>query len=227
MPACRLPSKSYDGERGRIVDSKNPRESATENPTMPVDRKRKPRKPSRDEGPSDAEIKRFAEELRPLILRIEECKRILRHMPHPHKPRFVTTIERHGKRLDREIDRLLPNRDAHDDFYRDIFIGEGFRHADEVRLPSGERATLEQARTVLDCREKLRGRPLSRPAVKAVRREVVDRLYKALVWFGTEQTDNFRWALTRAHYRWHSYERLVSVFAISALFPARLKGVQS
>lgn len=29
MPACRLPPKRYDGERGWIVDSKNPRESAT------------------------------------------------------------------------------------------------------------------------------------------------------------------------------------------------------
>ena len=194
---------------------------------MPVDRKRKPRKPSRDEGPSDAEIKRFAEELRPLILRIEECKRILRHMPHPHKPRFVTMIERHGKRLDREIDRLLHDRDAHDDFYRDIFIEEGFRHADEVRLPPGERATLEQARAVLDCRESLRNRPLSRPAVKAVRREVVDRLYKALAWFGTEQPDNFRWVASRARDPRYSYGRLVSVMAISACIPARLKGVQS
>ena len=193
---------------------------------MPVDRKRKPRKPSRAEEPSDVEIKRFAEKLRPLILQIEEYKQILRHIPHPHKPRFVTTIERHGKRLDREIDRLLPDRDTHDDFYRDIFVEEGFRHADEVRLPPGERATLEQSRIVLDCRERLRGRPLSRPAVKAIRHEVVDRLYKALAWFGTEQTDNFRWVLTRAHYPWYSYERLVSVFAISTLFPARLKGVQ-
>ena len=31
MPACRLPPKSYDGERGRIVDSNNPRISALKN----------------------------------------------------------------------------------------------------------------------------------------------------------------------------------------------------
>lgn len=196
---------------------------------MPVDRKKQPKKPScsrRDEGPSDAEIKRFAEQLRPLIRRIEELKRIRRHMPHPHKPRFVTTIERHGKRLDREIDRLLPDRDTHDDFYRDIFVEEGVRHADEVRLPPGERATLEQFRTVLDCRERLRGRPLSSSEVKAVRREVIDRLYTALVWFGAEAVDNFRWAASRVRYTWYSYERLVSVMAISACIPARLKGMQ-
>ena len=194
---------------------------------MPVDRKNKQKKPSRarrGEGPSDAEIKRFAEQLRPLIRRIEELKRIRRHLPHPHKPRFVTTIERHGKRLDREIDRLLPDRDTHDDFYRDIFVEEGLRHADEVRLPPNERATLEQFRIVLDCRERLRGRPLSRPEIKAVRREVVERLYAALVWFGAETADNFRWAASRARYSWYSYERLVSVMAISACFPARLKG---
>ena len=196
---------------------------------MPVDRK-KPKKPSRArccEGPSEAEIKRFAEQLLPLIRRIEELKRIKRHLPHPHKPRFVTTIERHGKRLDREIARLLPDRDAHDDFYRGIFIQEGFRHADEVRLPPGERATLEQAKAVLDCRESLRGRPLSRPEVEAVRREVVDRLYAALIWFGVEQTDNFRWAASRVRYSWHSYERLASVMAIAACIPARLKGVKT
>lgn len=196
---------------------------------MPVDRK-KPKKPSRTlrgEGPSEAEIKRFVKQLRPLICRIQELKRIQRHMPHPHKPRFVTTIERHGKRLDREIARLLPDRDAHDDFYRGIFIQEGFRHAhaDEVRLPPGERATLEQAKAVLDCRESLRGRPLSRPEVEAVRREVVNRLYAALIWFGAEQTDNFRWAASRARYPWYSYERLVSVMAISACIPGRLKGL--
>ena len=193
---------------------------------MPVDRKKQPKKPSRNEGPSDAEIKRFAEQLRPLIRRIEELKRIRRHLPHPHKPRFVTTIERHGKRLDREIDRLLPDRDAHDDFYRDIFVEEGLRHADEVRLPPGERATLEQFRAVLDCRENLRGRPLSRTEVKTVRREVVERLYAALVWFGAEAADNFRWAASRARYTWYSYERLVSVMAIAACIPARLKGMQ-
>ena len=193
---------------------------------MPVDRK-KPSRPRRGEGPSEAEIKRFAKQLIPLIRRIEELKRIQRHLPHPHKPRFVTTIERHGKRLDREIARLLPDRDAHDDFYRDIFVEEGFRHADEVRLPPGERATLERFRAVFDCREILRGRPLSRPEVKAVRREVVERLYAALVWFGAEAADNFRWAASRARYSWYSYERLVSVMAISALVPPRLKGVQS
>ena len=192
---------------------------------MPVDRK-KPSRPRRGEGPSEAEIKRFAKQLIPLIRRIEELKRIQRHLPHPHKPRFVTTIERHGKRLDREIARLLPDRDAHDDFYRDIFIDESLRHADEVRLPPGERATLEQSRAVLDCRESLRGRPLSRPEVEAVRHEVVDRLYAALIWFGAEQTDNFRWAASRVRYSWHSYERLVSVMAIAACIPARLKGMQ-
>ena len=195
---------------------------------MPVDRKKtkKPSRTRRGEGPSEAEIKRFAEQLLPLIRRIEELKRIQRHMPHPHKPRFVTTIERHGKRLDREIARLLPDRDAHDDFYRDIFIDEGLRHADEVRLPPGERATLEQAKAVLDCREHLRNRPLSRAEVKALRNEVVERLYKALVWFGTEASDNFRWAASRVRYPWHSYERLVSVIAIAACIPARVKGMQ-
>ena len=195
---------------------------------MPVDRK-KSKKPSRArccEGPSEAEIKRFAEQLLPLIWRIEELKRIQRHMPHPHKPRFVTTIERHGKRLDREIARLLPDRDAHDDFYRDIFIDEGLRHADEIRLPPGERATLEQFRTVLDCRERLRGRPLSRPEVETIRHEVVERLYAALIWFNTEASDNYRWATSRVRYSWHSYERLVSVMAIAACIPARLKGMQ-
>ncbi len=194
---------------------------------MPVDRKKtkKTSRTRRGEGPSEAEIKRFAEQLLPLIRRIEELKRIQRHLPHPHKPRFVTTIERHGNCLDREIDRLLPDRDTHDDFYRDIFAEEGLRHADEVRLPPGERATLEQFRTVLDCRERLRGRPLSRPEVETIRHEVVERLYAALIWFGAEQTDNFRWAASRARYPWYSYERLVSVMAISACIPPQLKGI--
>ena len=165
---------------------------------MPVDRKKtkKPSRTRRGEGPSEAEIKRFAEQLLPLIRRIEELKRIQRHMPHPHKPRFVTTIERHGKRLDREIARLLPDRDARDDFYRDIFIDEGLRHADEVRLPPGERATLEQAKAVLDCREHLRNRPLSRAEVKALRNEVVERLYKALL-----RAPRFRHGHRRVHSR--------------------------
>lgn len=195
---------------------------------MPVAKKKQPKKPSRarrGEGPSDAEIKRFAEQLRPLIRRIEELKRIRRHMPRPYKPRFVTTIERHGKRLDREIDRLLPDRDAHDDFYRDIFVEEGLHHADEVQLPPGERATLERFRAVLDCRESLRGRPLSRPEVKAVRCEVVERLYAALDWFGADTADNFRWAVSRVLYPWYSYERLVSAMAIAGCIPPQLKGI--